>query len=403
MASQIYPPSDSNLVEVPVFGLRPGMFVAELDRPWLETPFATQGFVVGDQDDVDYIAKHCAYVYIDPKQAVRAESLSAKRFQAVEGDRVGIKQEISRAQVDFESASLAMERVFTQIVGNRRVNVAAIKAAIDPLIDSVMRNREALAALIRMKKKGGYLYQHSLSTAVWAAILGRHLGLERDDLCELALGASMMDVGMSSIPDTVLNKRTHLSDAERQSIRGHVKLSLKLVKASGDVSKKVLNLIACHHERADGSGYPRGLKCNETPLFAQIAGLVDTYDAMITERPHAPARSSFEAVQELSDMQGGLFHGALVEQFVQTIGMFPTGSIVELNTGEVGVVVKQNSTRRLRPKLVLIMDEQKQRRAQLRVIDLSRYVNVEEGTPTLWIARELESGAYGIKSDEYFL
>jgi HD-GYP domain-containing protein (c-di-GMP phosphodiesterase class II) len=398
-------PSNPNLIEVPVGGLQPGMYVAELDCPWLETPFALQGFVVKDEADVDYVGKYCSYVYVDPQKKVSAAQLAKTRIKSkrIAKDPVALKSEFSRAEVEFESAGQAMERIFTQIQTNRRVDVQAIQAAINPLIDSVFRNREALAALVRLKKKNDYIYSHSLSTAIWGTILGRHLGLSREDLEMLAMGLAMMDVGMTLLPNELLDKSGKLDAKESATIRGHIKEGLRLVTASGTVAKKTLNVIACHHERYDGSGYPQGLVGNAIPLLGRIAGLVDTYDAMITERPHAPGRSSFEAIQEISDMKEVLFQGALVEQFVQIIGMFPTGTIVELNTGEVGVVVQQNPTRRLRPKVVLILDADKNRGSQLTVIDLSRYLAVDGGTSTLWISKELKTGSYGISPDDYFI
>ena len=142
---------------------------------------------------------------------------------------------------------------------------------------------------------------------------------------------------------------------------------------------------------------------NRIPKLARIAGLVDAYDAMITARPYSAARSSFDAIQELADTKDGLFQGSMVEHFVQAVGMFPTGTVVEINTGEVGVVVEQNSTRRLRPKVVIILDEAKQKRNTLTVLDLSKYAGADSVSTTMWIAKELEIGAYGIAPDDYFL
>ncbi|MEM7100411.1 MAG: HD domain-containing phosphohydrolase [Pseudomonadota bacterium] len=403
--SDIYIPQDSSLIEVPSFGLQPGMYVAELDRPWLETPFAMQGFLVQDQSDIDYVAKHCTYVYVDPNRKVPLSDLQKhieNSRKLAPKEKVSIKAEFNRAKVEFESAAQAMEKVFQKLEKNNAVDVAVMQKVVTPLIDSVFRNREALAALVRLKDKGTYIFHHSLATAVWAAVLGRHLGIDRMTLEELALGASIMDVGMSEIPDELLQKQGPLEPHEIVEIRAHVSNSLKIVHKSG-VSKKVLNLVACHHERHDGSGYPQGLSGSEIPPLARIAGLADTYDAMITKRPYAEPRSSFDAIQELSDMKDQAFQGSLVEHFIQTIGMFPTGSVVELNTGEVGVVVEQNPIRRLKPKIVVILDENKQRRDKLALVDLTDVNGRDSNQPSLWIRNELSVGAYGIEPDDYFI
>jgi hypothetical protein len=151
----------------------------------------------------------------------------------------------------------------------------------------------------------------------------------------------------------------------------------------------------------DGSGYPRGIKGAAIPLLARIAGLVDTYDAMITPRPYATARTSHEATQELLDCQGVLFQESLVEQFVQAIGLFPTGTLIELNTGEVGIVVTQNDTRRLKPEVVIVLDAEKNKLEKLKIVDLANQRIAADGER--WISRELLPGTYGISSEEYFI
>ena len=389
-----------HLLEIPVASLKPGMFIAELDKPWLETPFALQGFFIQDDDDIDYVSKHCSYVYIDPGLMASNRNRSRSRELI---DRASIRQELPQAKIDFVNASSSLEKVFANIRSNRHLDVKAVQEAINPLIDSVFRNREALSALVRMKDKGDYLFEHSLSCAIWSAVLGRHLGMDKTTLQHLALGAATMDVGMTLLPDALLGKKGKLTLKEVQQIHGHVKESLKILKESGDASNTVLNIVACHHERFDGSGYPRGMENPQIPLLARIAGLVDAYDAMVTQRPHAPARSSFDAMQELSDLRGIHFQESLVEQFVQAVGLFPTGTIVEINTGEVGVVVQQNSNRRLRPKVALILDKNKKRHLQIVTIDLNKYVQETDGTPTQWIAKEHEAGAFNLNPDEYFL
>ncbi|MEM9620470.1 MAG: HD domain-containing phosphohydrolase [Pseudomonadota bacterium] len=404
MDPQPYIPSDPSLIEVPVLSLQPGMYVAELDRPWLDSPFATQGFVVKDDEEIEFISQHCSHVYIDPRNTVRVNVLTEKRFKPrAARKRLDIRRDFARSKVDFESASEAMARVFDQIQVNRRLDITSVKKAINPLIDSVFRNPEAVAALTRMKDTHEYFFNHSLSVAVWSAVLGRHLGFEKSDLIDLATGAAVMDVGMSELGDNILQNTGVLSAAEVKEIQNHVRYSLERLNETGGVSKTVLNLVACHHERHDGSGYPMGLNGADIPLHARIAGLVDSYDAMTTQRPHAPARSSFEAMQELADMKDAAFQGSLVEHFIQTVGMFPTGCLVELNTGEVGVVVEQNVTRRLRPKVILVTDDQKQKRGDMTLLDLSQFAAVQDGTPTQWITRELQVGAYDINPVDYFL
>lgn len=393
-----------NLLEVPAGSLQPGMYVSRLDRPWLETPFAVQGFYIRDRADADLVARHCVFVMVDPRRYNRQmQSAPPAGRPKTYKDRTSLKRETAMARIELESASDAMRKVFDQLRSGRHLNMKVMEQIIDPLIGSVLRNSEAMAALIRIKAKGDYLFNHSIANAVWSSVLGRQLGLPKDQLRRLALGAAVVDVGMTRLEESIMVSSGPLTDAARSHVREHVAFGAEMLDGPDGVHADVLAVIAGHHERFNGSGYPYGHKGMDIPLFARIVGLVDSYDAMITTRPHAAARSSFEAIQELTDLKGELFQAELVEQFMQAIGLFPTGSIVELNTGEAGVVVAQNPLRRLRPKVVVILDAQKQRHQKLVVVDLAKYGIEVDGPADLWITHELESGAYGIKPDEYFL
>jgi HD-GYP domain-containing protein (c-di-GMP phosphodiesterase class II) len=397
----------ANLIEVPVGRLDIGMFVAQLDRPWLETPFALQGFYVLSRADVDSLAEYCDYVYVDPLRAQRSpkkliKSRAKAGRRAAYTDTVAMRDEFITVEADYESANAAISKVFDRLKKGSPLDVVAVTKVISPLIDSVLRNRDALAALVRIKKKDDYTYSHCLSTAVWSAILGRQLGLDKNTLKSLALGAALTDVGKINVDQTLLAKPSRLSTDEMETVREHVEHSLKIARGT-EVSAEVLAVIALHHERHDGSGYPNGLKGTAIPLLARIAGIADSYDAMITPRPYAKARSSFEAMQELADLRDVKFQAELIEQFMQAVGLFPTGSLVELNTGEVAIVVAQNPSRRLKPKVMIVLDPNKRRCTEFVVVDLLKL----EATPTrsaaTWIAKELAPGAHGVDAEEFYL
>lgn len=393
--------TNANLLEVPSGSLKPGMYVAGLDRPWLETPFSVQGFYIRSQQDAQFVAEHCLFVYVDPRRYRNNPGAGVAKTRGYK-TKTSLKKEFSKASVELESTNDAIRRVFDRLRAGHKLDLLAVQRAIDPLLDSVLRNGEALAALIRIKAKGDYLFNHSVANAVWAAVLGRQLALDREQLKRLSLGAALVDVGMTRLPDELMASAAPLQPAETERVRTHVAAGLELLNAGEPVHEDVLTTLRCHHERFDGSGYPDGIAGTSIPLFARIVGLVDSYDAMITERPHAPARSSFEAVQELTDLNRSLFQSELVEQFVQAIGLFPTGSVVELSTGEIAVVIAQNPSRRLRPRVVIILDENKRPHNKSVVVDLCRYGD-EQRSSDLWITCEHEPGAFGIRADEFFL
>lgn len=383
--------------------LEPGMFIAELDRPWLETPFALQGFVVHDTDEVLYISDHVEHVYVDADYTGFKKSMELQMAPTDDSarDRLALKHDLQQARICFDSAADTLDRVFDTLHNGGESDIGAVKAAVKPLIEGVFQNEDAVAALLRLKESGDYRYHHGVSMAAWSAIVGRHIGLHRDELEKLAVGCAMCDIGMTQLPRELLDQAGNLTDEQQRVIRAHPTMGAELVSQSNNVDLEVIAIIENHHERMDGSGYPKGMDGAAIPLMARIAGLVDTYDAMITPRPYARARTSHEATQELLDCKGTLFQETLVEQFVQAIGLFPTGTMVELNSGEVAIVITQNRTRRLKPEVVLILDADKERIENPRVINLADQDIAAEGER--WITRELLPGTYGVSSEEFFI
>lgn len=392
------------LVKLPAMSLEPGMFVAELDRPWLETPFALQGFVVKNTSEILYVSRFVDHVFVDAEYKGRPISLKLAvepTAQADPRERLELKEDLAQARVCFDNAAQTLDRVYDSLRNGRPGEIEAVQESITPLIEGVFRNQEAVAALLRLRETCDYHYHHGISMAVWAAILGRQIGLHREELQTLALGCAMCDVGMTKLPPELLENPAALTDEQRLIVAAHPKMGAEMVSQHRGIDFEVLAIIENHHERMDGSGYPRGMEGAGIPVLARIAGLVDAYDAMITPRPYAPARTSHEAVQELIDGKGTLFQDALVEQFIQAIGLFPTGTLVELNTGEVAIVTRQNDTRRLKPELILVLDDAGDKLDIPIIVDLARQDRIRDGER--WIVRELLPGSHGLDSEEYFI
>ena len=416
-------------IQVAVEQLKLGVYVSALDRPWSETPFLFQGFEIESDDELKQLQTLCRTVYIDvhaeEAEAIRSaarrhtpqkkppaadvaleipKNLVTHLEKVVIRDPIPLKAELSQAKATFGTAKQSVASFFTRLKRGGGLDVPHLQTVVDSMVESVFRNREAMSWLARMKSKDDYLYNHSLATAVWAIALGRHLGLDKETLRALGTGAMLLDVGKTQMPGELLNKPEKPTEAEWEVIRGHVADGLELVRASADVDARVISMIETHHERFDGSGYPAGLTGDAIPMVGRIGGLVDCYDAMISDRRYASARSTYDAVRELKRVSGTWFQPELVELFVQAVGVFPSGSLIELNTGEVGVVVAQNRFRRLRPEIMLILDANKKLYADFAVLDLNTCeMNATSGQAGLWITKGLEPGAYGIDPTEYFL
>jgi len=423
---------DHGLIRTPITELTLGMYVAKLDRPWIDTSFELQGFYVRDRQIIDRLANECDHVYVDPRRFKRmidgppqlrivvsnesprrvfhdasrkpAPQLRqiAPRTQHRYEDCVETADETIPAMTSIDEAIAIMQPIVDKVRTTGRLEIAAIEAAVNPLVSSVLRNKDAVAALLRIRTLDDYTYSHCISNAVWAAVLGRHLGFKPQQINKLALGCALVDVGKVAIPQELLIKPGKLTETEWVTVRGHVDAGLAILEASSVRDRDVITMIATHHERIDGSGYPNGLHGKAIPVYGQIAGIIDTYDAMITERPYAAALSSYDAVHALHENAGVLFQEDLVEHLTQAIGVFPTGTLVELSTGEVGVVTAQNPERRLRPKVNLILTEDKKPRAHPIITDLNDMDTDVSKPPTVWIKRELPQGAYGIDAARYF-
>jgi len=428
------------LRKIDVDGLRVGMYVSRLDRPWLETPFLFQGFFIRNDNEIEDLRRYCEFVEIDieesdatiqdslspvgPTSGQRATSTSVQqrrdsiwhRIRRLFGkneyvapehpqpgefyqDTARTADELIVARSVHSGALEQLMNVLGSIRNGESISMPDLEVVTGAMVDSVLRNSTAMALLTRMQEKGEYTSSHSLESSVWALVFGRHLGLDRESLTAVGLGGLLLDVGKTKIPAKLLNKKGELSDVELAYVRTHVDIGLEILGESSDVDSRVLDMVATHHERYDGSGYPRGWKGNQIPVFGRIGGIVDSYAAMTNDRPYASAKSSYDAMREFKALSDKHFQAEMVEQFIQAVGIFPAGTLVELNTGEIAVVLKEHQSTRLQPELAIILDSEKRPLKDFKVIDLKR----QSPTPTVWIERGIEPGAYDIDPREYFL
>jgi HD-GYP domain-containing protein (c-di-GMP phosphodiesterase class II) len=420
------------IIEIPVQALRKGLFVSRLDRPWIESPFLFQGFEVVNDADLAQLKGLCKTVYVEVDAEEAAELRERKVYQkhkaAPEADRNSVplaelgsnlsgrvnsvplkdsthlKDELRAAKGIYGEARRTMSRMFEKLRRGGGLDMQMMEGIVDTMIDSIFRNREAMSWLARMKTKDDYLYSHSLAVSVWALAFGRHLGLEKSTLRSLGLGAMVLDIGKMQLPTSLLQKTGKPDVEEWASLKAHVAAGLAVLEADPKADAFMKSMVLTHHERMDGSGYPHGLKGDAIPLAGRIAAIVDSYDAMTSDRHYAQAKSTYDAVRELKRLENGWFQPELVELFIQAVGVFPAGTLVELNSGEVGIVIAQNRFRRLRPEVMMILDAEKRFRADFSLIDLQDFAEDNtSGNPVLWITRGLEAGAYEIDAAEFFL
>lgn len=410
-------------VWIPVSWLEIGMFVCALDRPWLETPFPLQGVMVRSRRDIELLSLYCDKVQIDVykcwinvdrfltpdhKAAEPASRRFIKRVQALgerkvcEKQEVELQDEIGRAKQIYSESATLLNQIMEDVKKGKSLDYLSVQAISLDMVHSILRNSDALIWLSQLRNKDDYAYQHAINVCILMLALGKKLALTTEQLTQLGAAGLLQDIGVLTLPREILYKRGQLSSEEMKLVQSHVNKSLELLHNQPKIPLMTLETIAQHHERYDGSGYPKGLKAHQISLFGSIAGIADCFDAMVSERPYSPAISSFQALMLLYELRNQAFNSAVVERFIQTIGIYPIGSIVELNSGEVAIVVEQRRERRLKPKLLVILDANKQPYEQKRTLDLLDDPQTEDGL--LYMIKDvLSPGAYGIDPTEYFL
>ncbi|KAA2285794.1 HD-GYP domain-containing protein [Arenimonas fontis] len=393
--------------------LEVGMYVSRLDRDWLGTPFPFQGFHVRSDDDIELLSKYCTWVYIDVEKGRDAGAAD----QPVKGrgraqvfpprgpayrDLVPLEQELPQARDAHARAHSLARRIAEDVRRGRRLSAAAVQEAMEPLVESLVRNGDALFWMLARLRRDDYAYGHAVNCGALAAAFGRHLALPRETLVELATGGFLLDVGKASLPDELLAGAGELPPDAMERIRGHVAEGMRVVEEAGIRGGWVKDMVGSHHERHDGSGYPQGLSGDAIPLGGRMAAVVDSFDAMSSDRPYRRALARHGALQQIYRGSGTLYQAEVVEQFLQCMGVYPTGSLVELNTGEVAIVMAQNRARRLRPRVMLLLDPDKRPYPRFRDVDLMSQPEGGDGT-AVEIVNALDNGAYGLDPAELFL
>ena len=405
---------------VPTGELVIGMYVAELDRPWEESPFPLQGFCIKSESEIELLRKLCKTVSIDRhfQRSVRPQDRSTGVLNLHPGDvthdeklpipkRVveyidahSCEAELEVAVEVHKNLSMRFRELFRPFKSSSDLHVEEMGEPITAMVESIIRNPNALAQLSLLKGRDSYTYNHCINMGIQAVVFGRHLGLVQQDLDALAWGAIFCDFGKASIPAELLNKSGRLSEEEFKIIKRHVTYSVDALQSIKSLTSKTLEMIHTHHERFNGSGYLKGFKGKEIPIFGRMAAIVDTYDAIINDRPYARAISPHEAIRELYELRDVAFQPELVEAFIQAIGVYPVGTLVELNTGQVGVVIAQNRVRHLKPKIMLILDESKVAYRISPILDLMQ--DPQDRNKPISITSVLEPQAHGINPNDIF-
>ena len=417
--------------KVDVRDLQWGVFVSELDRPWIETPFLFQGFELSTPKELEHLKKHCKYVYIDTdlgpdikiksgnremlqrmrileeqdRQIARSvrelaeKSLPRHKRKPYEDLTTFEDELITAREIEKETRSVIQDML--QDAEKGALDLTRASKAVENMSRSTMRNPDALMCLSQLKDVSEYAALHSMRATILALAFGRHLVYTKDELHTLGMGALLHDIGMAKVPKEILEKNGALNDAEFEQVRKHVFWGSEMVMSAGDASPMTIGFIEQHHERHDGSGYPYQRQDKMIATDGAIGAIIDVYDAITSDRGYAGGLSAEDALRKLYEWRHKDFNAALVEDFIKCMGIFPIGSLVELSTGSIGVVVTINRSRRLKPKVAVVLTPSKTPYSHTMLIDLMD--SAASHDRELKIKRVLPAGSFGINPMEYIV
>ena len=397
--------------------LQKGMYVAELDRPWLESPFLFQGFRITNFDELEQLEKICDYVFVDPEKSaipvpknlsaipMRSKASRTKTSTYIKQTppfQTTFEQEYPRAHKTFEVTKENVTNIFGDIRLGRSLDVAEVKYTVTSLVDSIMRHPDALMLLATLQDKNNQAVSHAVNVCTLAITFGRFLGFPKKELTELGMGALLHDIGETKIPSEILDNFSNCTAEDIKTFQDHTTYGAAILHNTKGLPDSVIAIARDHHERSNGSGYPQSISSENLDIFTMIVAIADVYDNVTTGMYGKPPVPCTETLKNIYVWREDLFDALLVEKFIQCLGIYPVGSIVELNTGEVGVVINNNPETRLFPKVLLVRNKDKRPIDPPKIINLNIFLT-DENKHQYEISRVVQAEDYDIDIRNYIL
>jgi len=352
--------------------LRPGMFIHDLNCGWMEHPFMHNHFKIESHAEIEKIT-HIGIreVYIDTElgldvkdaqteEDVRAE-IHEKMVKVVQAHPVRphprpVKEELVVAKQVHHEANQAVHSIMTDIRVGKQIEIEQVNPVVERITDSILRNRDALISLGRIKERDNYTFQHSVNVCALLVSFSNALDFEPAIIRELGIGGLLHDIGKMKVPLSILNKPGPLTEKEFEAMKSHAALGRDILRETPNIPDNAIMVAGQHHERYDGTGYPDKLKSEEISMFGQMAAIVDVYDALTSNRVYHKGEEPTGVLRKLYEWSKFHFDVELVQHFIRTIGIYPIGSLVSLESGRLAVVVEQGQESLLRPIVRVIFD-----------------------------------------------
>jgi HD-GYP domain-containing protein (c-di-GMP phosphodiesterase class II) len=350
------------LKKIEVDQLRLGMHLHAFDGPWMDHPFWRTKFVIDDDADLVRVrASGIKQCWIDVSRgldvvaepappAPQRESAppparpraAAKPPSPPKPESTALSEELQQAAAVCKRGRQAVVNMFSDARLGRAVDAEQCLPLVEEVSNSVFRNPGALVSLARLKTHDDYSFMHSVAVCALMVALSRQLGMNQDECRAAGLAGLLHDLGKALMPPKVLNKPGKLSDAEFALIQTHPERGHELLLDGQGVHPVALEVCLHHHEKVDGSGYPHKLSGDKLTQWARMGAVCDVYDAITSNRPYKSGWDPAESIARMASWKGH-FDEAIFAAFVRSIGIYPTGSLVKLESGRLAVVLEQNA------------------------------------------------------------
>ena len=366
--------------------LTPGMFVHDMDCGWMEHPFLTGSFKVRSENDVGkMIGYGIQELYIDTDRGLdltdaptqgEVESHITHQMAAIVMNPVSIEpatlhEELGRARIVLAEANKVIGDLMHSVRIGRQIEQEQVDHVVGKMSNSILRNKDALLSLCRIKEKDNYTFLHSVSVGALLMCFTRAFNLKAGDMEQVGIGGMLHDIGKTMVPDRILNKPGDLTQDEFLTMQMHVVYGQNILSNTHGISQTTFDVVAQHHERYDGSGYPLKLKGSEMSIFGQMASIVDVYDAITSNRCYRKAMDPTVALRKMFEWSKFHFDPLLIQAFVRTIGIYPVGTLVMLESKRIAVVIDQQGRDLTRPLVRAVFDAKNNCNLTPQDIDLS--------------------------------
>lgn len=368
--------------------LRVGMYIHELDCDWLTHPFLTNKFKIASDSQIEKIIETgIHYVYIDTdkgldvpdaptEEEVRA-SLQQEMIELVTAEQPTIihatrDEEVHRAHAIKGRAQQLVRNVMADARLGRAVEVEKIDHVVESITESILRNSGAILGLLTIKNKDDYTFLHCVSVCALLVAFCRTMDMDAETTRQAGTGGLLHDTGKALVPDAVLNKPGKLTDEEFELIKRHPRDGYEILLKSPEIGQIPLDITLHHHERMDGNGYPDKYRPDQITQLVRMSSIVDVYDAITADRCYHRGIPATDALRKLHEWSSFHFDPKLVQAFIRCVGIYPVGSLVRLESGRLGVVIEQNDTNLLMPRLKVVFSTKSNARLEPYDLDLSR-------------------------------